>query len=93
MKVNIVIDIDRITLNDLSTLEQTGDQKLPDSQVAKDFLWRFIADDSGEYLPDDEARAIVGKLGVGQALKAVQEFKAAIGGIKSAAVPPQTETA
>lgn len=87
MKINV--DIDRITLDDYDAIMEIieTDQR----GFIRNFLWHFLQDDSGNYLPEDEAKAALGKMGLGTALKATGELNAKLKELVGSALPPASE--
>lgn len=88
--MKVIVDIDRITIKDFSTLleAEKGDDK---AQVIVEQLWRFIADDEGKYLPENEAREAVQNMGLGTALTAARDIAAKMKEYVQGAIPPNTE--
>lgn len=94
MAVKIVVDIDRITLNDLEFYEKFAKEKgdeLTDAQGAKEILWKFCVGDDGQYMREAEAREFVGNLGIGTAAKAMQEFFKLLAELKGTQEIPPTK--
>ena len=90
MELKLVVDIDRITLDDLEYYEKLDKaDTLGNAGAAKEILWRFITNPDGEYMREAEAREIIGKLGIGQAAKAMQDFFGKVDELKTAQVPPR----
>jgi len=76
------IAVDRITLDDLIDIE---DGKL---KPIRNIMANCLLGSDGEYLPKDEALAVIGKLTIAEADQAAQDIKAAMEAWKANALPP-----
>lgn len=84
-KIELKIDENRITLDDLIRLEE-GDNS---TRFLRDLFARFLVDESGEYLPEDEAVHVMGRMTMADVLQVKEQFVAFMGGLKERAVPPE----
>lgn len=84
-KVELRIDENRITLDDLIRLEE-GDTSI---RFMRDLFSRFLVDENGEYLPDEEAIRTMGALYLNDLLQVKDEFIRFVNGLKERAVPPE----
>ena len=94
MGIKVRVDVDRITLDDYALFQEIASQSdKQDPQfvnAAKAVLWRFIVGDDNEYLPENEAKEIVGKMGILTAMTAVRDMNEAVRQITQRAVPLET---
>ena len=83
-KINLHVDPEligeRITVDDYLGMQE-GDIK-----ASVDVLSKFVQDDNGEYLPYDEARAIIGQIPMNELPAVMEEFSKAV---QDAASPPE----
>ena len=84
-KVKLKIDENRITLDDLINLEE-GDNS---TRFLRDLFSRFLVDENGEYLPEEEAVKVMGKLTLGDVMQVKEQFMEFIKGLQERAVPPE----
>ena len=83
MNIRFQVDTDRLTLNDLVALEDENQSP----RFMRDFLARFVVDDKGEYLEDDEAQQAVGNLTLSELMETVEQFGEAVEGLQDKIVP------
>lgn len=84
-KVELKIDENRITLDDLIRLEE-GDNS---TRFLRDLFSRFLVDEDGDYLPMDEAVRVMGQMTMGDVLQVKEQFVAFMSSLKERAVPPE----
>ena len=72
--IKIVYDEDRLTVDDLETITES-----PRPADIKRVLGRFVQNGNGEYLPDAEGAAAVGKLTLRQLKEVATTFAAQAG--------------
>jgi hypothetical protein len=84
-KVQLKIDENRITLDDLIKLEE-GETSI---RFMRDLFSRFLVDENGEYLPDEEAIRAMGALYLNDLLQVKEKFIQFVNGLKERAVPPE----
>lgn len=68
-----IADVDMGVLLDL---QDDYDAKKTNFRTLSDFMMRFIADENGRYLPEDEARAAVRKVSLRQLMEAFERISA-----------------
>lgn len=85
MDIQLKVDFDRLTLDDLVAVEE-GDQS---ARFVRSILARFLVDpDTGDFYPEDQAIIKAGKLSVPKAEEAVLAFADQIKELKAAKIPP-----
>ena len=85
----IVVNIDDLTLDDVETMSEEAASKADSLEVARAILPYFMVGDDGERLSLDEARAVVGKIRVGDLRRAMVEIQRATAELWDEAVPPE----
>ena len=83
-KLILKVDFDRLTLDDLVSVEE-GDLS---ARFVRSILARFATDPEGELLPEDQAIKVAGKLTVNEAQAAVEDFAAKVKEIREDKIPP-----
>ena len=83
MKVTFHVDADRLTLNDLIALEEENTSP----KFQRDFLARFLVDDDGVYIEEEQAQNIIGNLSFSDLLEALDQFKEAVDNLQDNIVP------
>jgi hypothetical protein len=83
MEIRFAIDVERLTLDDLITLESGS----PALSFVRDLLARFMVDGTGKPLPEEQARAVLGRLNLRQLQETSAKFVAAMGALKDELVP------
>ena len=86
MEIQLKLNADRLTLDELVDLE-SGSYS---ATFMRNFLSRFVIDENGEFMAENEARKIVGKLTLTQLQTVVNDFTESIKGLQAAAVPPES---
>lgn len=84
--LNLKIDTDRLTVDDLILIEDAG-ERAPKVRELRDLVARFVVDAAGAFLSDAEARAVVGQLSVRQLKEALGQLNASIGQMQESTVP------
>ncbi len=79
--IQIRVDIDRVTLDDVIALEDNKSVR-----TMRDILARFVTNEAGEYLPLEEAKQVLGKLNMREVKDVASKFADAMKG--AAEVPP-----
>jgi hypothetical protein len=79
------IDPDRMTLDDLIALDEAGGMK---PRQMRDLLARFLVDENGAFVPEEDAQKQLGSLKVSELKDAVKKFGEGVKGLKDGAVPP-----
>lgn len=74
-KYTFVVDPERLTLDDLIELEESGGQI--SMRRARDLLSDFLVNGSGEYVPKEDAIKVVGGFNLLEVRDAVDQFIAA----------------
>jgi len=85
-KIRLKIDPDRITIDDLIAIED-GSIK---TRAVRDLIARFIVDERGEFLEDEEAKKLVGKLTLTELLRVGAELGAKVQEMVVGMVPTKT---
>lgn len=83
MPLTLKVDPDLLTLDDMIALETGFNAK-----TMRDVFARFITDGAGNYLPEAEARAAVGRLTLKELKGVSQQFADAMKDVQASAVPP-----
>ena len=84
MKIQLKIDTDRITLDELIEME-SGNMT---ARFMRDFLARFVTNGDGDYLAEEEARKIIGSMNLTQLKETSEQFVDSIQELQAAAIPP-----
>ena len=81
--LKLKVDVDRITLDDVISLEERASMK-----TMRDIIARFVVDDKGEYYPHAEAVKLVGGLKMSEVKDVATQFADAMKGVAAEALPP-----
>lgn len=96
MPYKIVVDLNKITLDDFDAIMKTDREDAEGQKetvkYVKEQLWRFLVDENGAELTEKVAREEVGKVGFLDALVAVREMANTIKEVMGEAIPPETLT-
>jgi hypothetical protein len=84
--MKIVIDLNRVSVDEIDSLINIKADTTRD--LIKNMLWRFIANEDGTPLPEDEARAYVGTMGTVDAMRAMAQVSKLSKELMSEAFPP-----
>lgn len=87
MSIQIEIDADQLTLDDLIMVDELTAGAIP-ARSLKDFIGRFIIID-GQHPTPDEARRAAGKLTMGQIKQAFEAMRGKIQELQATAIPPE----
>ena len=83
MNIKFQVDAERLTLNDLIALEDENQSP----RFMRDFLARFVVDDKGVYMEENEAQQMVGNLSLAELKETVDGFAVAVEGLQESIVP------
>jgi len=86
MQIELRIDTDRITIDDLIMVDELSAGRIPARQL-KEFVARFMFGD-GEFLPHEEALQAAGKLSIADLKTAFELMGTKIKELQAAAIPP-----
>lgn len=89
MKINLNIDADKITLDDLIMVDELTSGKIPARQL-KGFVARLIVGNDGVPLPEAEAMQTAGKMTMAELRQAFEAISGKVRELQATAVPPET---
>ena len=75
-KLNIVVDMERVELDDMIALEN----KTMPMTAMRNLLAKFVVDEKGAYIPFDEACKLVGKLNMRETMETAKKFSESMQG-------------
>lgn len=78
---------ERMTLNDMIALEEMAAGKFQ-ARKLRDILARFVVTESGTYMPDEEAQALIGELPISDLKDVAEQFGRAVEAFTQESVPP-----
>jgi hypothetical protein len=90
--MKIVVDLDMIPVDELDLFIDADMKDLTTGGVLKTWLWRFVANDDGSRVSEEEARAFIGKMGTANAFQAAATVKNLILELMEAAFPKGSST-
>lgn len=82
--INLKIDGERLTLDELIALEEKTTMRAIE---ARDLLARFVQDETGAFMEEQQARKALGALTITELFEVLRQFKA---GVDNLAVPNAT---
>ena len=88
-KIELSINPDRMTLDDLIMMDELSAGKVPAKQL-KDFVSRFLIGEDGKYLPHEEAYTLAGKLTMTELRQASEAMSNKVKELQATAIPPAT---
>lgn len=93
MDIHFKIDTERMTFDDLITLEEIQENaNRAKWRSLKNLLARFVTNEDGEFLTEGDALKVLGQLTIEQINAAASQFYAAINEVGKTAVPPDRQT-
>ena len=87
MRLNIHIKKKRLKIKDLLAIEDAAEGRRP-VHTAVGVIAKCLQDNSGEWLPIEQALPILEDLDLEEMEEVVRDFQAAIEGLQKTAVPP-----
>lgn len=86
MTIRIKVDIDRLSLDDVIFLLDSGGQMPP--RFAKQVLAKVVVDEAGVFLEGEAALQAVGQLAIPDVRTAIGEFRQQLASLRENAIPP-----
>lgn len=80
--MEIKIELDRLTVDDLVELEEGG------IRAVRDVLGKFVLNGTGEYMDEEEGGKAIGALSISEMTKVSQNVQTQVKGLKDDLVPP-----
>lgn len=87
-KIRLKVDPDRITVDDVIALED-GNVK---TRAARDLIAKFVVDETEQYLSDEEARKVIGRLSLAQLMEVGKVLGTKIQEMMGQMVPTKTDS-
>jgi len=83
MKINILLEPNRLTVGDMVELESGKFS----TRFMRDFLARFVVDEQGEYLAKEKAVQAINELNLNELTETVQAFQREVVRLQETLVP------
>lgn len=86
MQIKLMVDADRLTVDDIIDLEGA---KTP-VRIWRDRLARFMVDENDVFIPEDEARLMIGQLSINEVRQVIRMFWQKVKELQVSEVPPES---